>query len=175
MDPPFHRSDLAVWDERFLLRPRRLGIDCNNPSSTGPWVTFLDTSDFYGPHTNEVLIGRAIAGRRDQVFLATKFGFVPNPSEPGQIVVDGSPAYIRKAIEGSLQRLGVETIDLYYQHRVDPNTPIEETVGALSDLVREGKVRYIGLRSRRGHIERAHRVHAITAVPDRVLSLDPRS
>jgi aryl-alcohol dehydrogenase-like predicted oxidoreductase len=128
-------------------------------------ITFFDTSDFYGPHTNEVLIGRAIAGRRDQVFLSTKFGFVPNPSEPGQIVVDGTPAYIREAIEGSLQRLGVETIYLYYQHRVDPNTPIEETVGALSDLVREGKVRYIGL-SEAGvaTIERAHRVHSITAV-----------
>jgi aryl-alcohol dehydrogenase-like predicted oxidoreductase len=128
-------------------------------------VTFIDTSDAYGPHTNEVLVGRAIAGRRDQVFLATKFGYVQNPSEPGRITVDGSPAYIRKTIEGSLQRLGVETIDLYYQHRVDPNTPIEETVGALSDLVREGKVRYIGLsEAGAATIERAHRVHVITAV-----------
>jgi aryl-alcohol dehydrogenase-like predicted oxidoreductase len=128
-------------------------------------INFFDTSDIYGPHTNEVLIGRAIAGRRDQVFLCTKFGFVPNPSEPGRIVVDGSPPYIRKAIEGSLQRLGLETIDLYYQHRVDPKTPIEETVGALSVLVREGKVRYIGLsEAGAATIERAHRVHAITAV-----------
>lgn len=128
-------------------------------------VTFIDTSDAYGPHTNEVLVGRAIAGKRDQVFLATKFGYVPNPSEPGRITVDGSPAYIRKAIEGSLQRLGVETIDLYYQHRVDPNTPIEETVGALSDLVREGKVRYIGLsEAGAATIKRAHRIHVITAV-----------
>jgi aryl-alcohol dehydrogenase-like predicted oxidoreductase len=99
-------------------------------------VTLIDTSDAYGPHTNEVLVGRAIAGKRDQVFLATKFGYVQNPSKPGRITVDGSPAYIRKAIEGSLQRLGVETIDLYYQHRVDPNTPMEETVDAISDLVR---------------------------------------
>jgi aryl-alcohol dehydrogenase-like predicted oxidoreductase len=128
-------------------------------------ITLIDTSDAYGPHTNEVLVGRAIAGRRDQVFLASKFGYVPNPSVPGGIGVDGSPAYIGKAIEGSLQRLGVEMIDLYYQHRVDPNTPIEETVGALSDLVREGKVRYIGLsEASAATIERAHRVHPIAAV-----------
>jgi aryl-alcohol dehydrogenase-like predicted oxidoreductase len=128
-------------------------------------ITLIDTSDAYGPHTNEVLVGRAIAGRRDQVFLASKFGYVPNPSVPGGIGVDGRPAYIGKAIEGSLQRLGVEMIDLYYQHRVDPNTPIEETVGALSDLVREGKVRYIGLsEASAATIERAHRVHPIAAV-----------
>ena len=128
-------------------------------------ITLIDTSDAYGPHTNEVLVGRAIAGRRDQVFLATKFGYVPNPSIPGGIGVDSSPAYLRKAIEGSLQRLGVEMIDLYYQHRVDPNTPIEETVGTLSDLVREGRVRYIGLsEAAAATIERAHRIHPITAV-----------
>jgi aryl-alcohol dehydrogenase-like predicted oxidoreductase len=128
-------------------------------------ITLIDTSDAYGPHTNEVLVGRAIAGRRHQVFLATKFGYIPNPSVPGGIGVDGSPAYVRKAIEGSLQRLGVEMIDLYYQHRVDSNTPIEETVGTLSDLVREGKVRYIGLsEAAAATIERAHRIHPITAV-----------
>jgi aryl-alcohol dehydrogenase-like predicted oxidoreductase len=128
-------------------------------------ITLIDTSDAYGPHTNEVLVGRAIAGKRDQIFLASKFGYVPNPSVSGGIGVDGSPAYIRKAIEGSLQRLGLEMIDLYYQHRVDPNTPIEKTVGTLSDLVREGKVGYIGLsEAGAATIERAHRIHPITAV-----------
>src|SRR5580698_4308963 len=139
-------------------------------------ITLIDTSDAYGPHTNEVLVGRAIAGRRHQVFLATKFGYIPNPSVPGGIGVDGSPAYVRKAIEGSLQLLGVEMIDLYYQHRVDSNTPIEETVGTLSDLVREGKVRYIGLsEAAAGHNRTGSSHPPDHRSPVRVFSVDPRS
>ncbi len=128
-------------------------------------IDFLDTSDVYGPHTNEVLVGKALKGRRNRFFVATKFGIVRDPSNPGRRGVDGSPTYVRKSVEGSLQRLGIETIDLYYQHRVDPNTPIEETVGAMARLVEEGKVRYIGL-SEAGPktIERAHSVHPITAL-----------
>src|SRR5437588_8764223 len=107
-------------------------------------VTFLDTADMYGPFTNERLVGRAIAGRRSGVVLATKFGNVRG--EDGSFLgVNGSPEYVRRACDGSLQRLGVDVIDLYYQHRVDPNVPIEDTVGAMADLVREGKVRWIGL------------------------------
>ena len=128
-------------------------------------INFLDTSDVYGPHTNEELVGRTIKGKRDQVFLATKFGIVRDPANPNVRGVNGSPGYIRKAIEGSLKRLGVDHVDLYYQHRVDPETPIEDTVGALADLVREGKVRYIGLSEASPRtIERAHSVHPITAV-----------
>jgi aryl-alcohol dehydrogenase-like predicted oxidoreductase len=129
---------------------------------------FLDTSDMYGPHTNERLVGRAIKGRREEVFLATKFGIkLERASGGGPPVrsIDGSAAYVREACEGSLQRLGVEHIDLYYQHRVDPNTPIEETVGAMAQLVADGKVRHIGL-SEAGPqtIRRAHAVHPIAAV-----------
>jgi aryl-alcohol dehydrogenase-like predicted oxidoreductase len=128
-------------------------------------VTLLDTSDMYGPHTNEELVGRAIAGRRDQVVLATKFGVVRDPSDPSKRGIDGSAGYVRDAIEGSLRRLGVDHVDLYYQHRVDPDTPIEETVGAMAELVAEGKVRYLGL-SEAGveTIRRAHAVHPITAL-----------
>ncbi|MCW2967855.1 MAG: aldo/keto reductase family oxidoreductase [Solirubrobacteraceae bacterium] len=108
-------------------------------------VTFLDTSDMYGPHTNEQLVGRAIADRRDEVVLATKFGVKMDPDDPSKRGVDGRPEYVRECIEGSLRRLGVDHVDLYYQHRVDPNTPIEETVGAMGELVSEGKVRYLGL------------------------------
>jgi aryl-alcohol dehydrogenase-like predicted oxidoreductase len=128
-------------------------------------VTFLDTADMYGPHTNERLVGRAIAGRRAEVQLATKFGIVRNSTDPSARGIDGRPEYVRAACEGSLQRLGVETIDLYYQHRVDPATPIEETVGALAELVQEGKLRYIGL-SEAGPdtIRRAHATHPITAL-----------
>ena len=108
-------------------------------------VTMLDTADMYGPHTNEELVGKAIKGKREQVFIATKFGIVRDPSSPISRGVNGTPDYIRKSVEGSLQRLGVETIDLYYQHRIDPNTPIEESVGALAELVKAGKIRYIGL------------------------------
>jgi aryl-alcohol dehydrogenase-like predicted oxidoreductase len=128
-------------------------------------INFLDTSDVYGPHTNEELIGQVIKGKRDQVFLATKFGFVRDPANPGRRGVDGTPAYIRHSIEGSLKRLGVDTVDLYYQHRVDPKTPIEDTVGALADLVKEGKIRFIGLSEASAQtIERAHKVHPITAL-----------
>ncbi|HEY1457918.1 MAG TPA: aldo/keto reductase [Solirubrobacteraceae bacterium] len=125
----------------------------------------LDTSDMYGPHTNEELVGRAISDRREQVFLATKFGIKLDMGPPPRRAVDGSPAYVREACEGSLARLGVEHIDLYYQHRVDPNTPIEETVAAMAELVKEGKVRYLGLSEASAEtIRRAHAVHPITAV-----------
>jgi aryl-alcohol dehydrogenase-like predicted oxidoreductase len=128
-------------------------------------VTFLDTSDAYGPHTNEELIGRTIKGRRHDVFLATKFGIVRDPAEPLKRGFDGSPAYVRRSCEASLKRLGVETIDLYYQHRVDPKTPIEETVGAMADLVRAGKVRYIGLSEASvPTLERACKEHPVTAL-----------
>lgn len=125
-------------------------------------INFLDTSDMYGPHTNEVLVGRAIADRRDQVVLATKFGVVRDPGARG---LNGTPEYVKRAAEASLKRLGVDHIDLYYQHRVDPETPIEETVGALAELVQEGKVRHIGL-SEAGPdtLRRANAVHQITAL-----------
>ncbi|HVJ07070.1 MAG TPA: aldo/keto reductase [Acidisarcina sp.] len=128
-------------------------------------VNFLDTSDIYGPHTNEELVGKAIKGKRDQVFLATKFGILRDPLNPSKRGVDGSKEYVRKSIEGSLKRLQVDTVDLYYQHRIDPKTPIEETVGALAELVREGKIRYIGLSEASPQtIERAQKVHPITAI-----------
>jgi aryl-alcohol dehydrogenase-like predicted oxidoreductase len=128
-------------------------------------VSFLDTADMYGPHTNEELVGRAIRGRRDEVVLATKFGIVRDPGDPRLRGVNGSPQYVREACEGSLRRLGVETIDLYYQHRVDPSTPIEDTVGAMANLVRAGKVRYLGLsEAAPGTIRRAHAVHPVTAL-----------
>jgi aryl-alcohol dehydrogenase-like predicted oxidoreductase len=126
---------------------------------------FLDTSDMYGPHTNEELVGRAIGDRRERVFLATKFGIKLELGPPPRRAIDGSPAYVREACEGSLRRLGVEHIDLYYQHRVDPRTPIEETVGAMAELVREGKVRHLGLsEASAATIRRAHAVHPIAAV-----------
>ena len=128
-------------------------------------IDFLDTSDIYGPHTNEVLVGKALKGRRNRFFVATKFGILRDPNDPTRRGVDGSPAYIRKSVEASLQRLGIETIDLYYQHRVDPKTPIEDTVGAMARLIEEGKVRYLGLsEAAPTTIERAHRVHPITAL-----------
>ena len=128
-------------------------------------LTFLDTADMYGPHTNEELVGKALKGRRQQVFLATKFGIQRDPANPQLRGVNGRPEYVRSSVEGSLRRLGVETIDLYYQHRVDPNTPIEETVGAMSRLIEEGKVRFIGLsEASAATIERAHKVHPITAL-----------
>lgn len=128
-------------------------------------VTLLDTADMYGPHTNEELVGRAIKGKRQQVVLATKFGIVRDPSNPEARGVCGRPDYVRQSVEGSLKRLGVEEIDLYYQHRVDPTVPIEDTVGALSDLVAAGKIRYIGLSEAPvALLERAHRVHPITAL-----------
>lgn len=128
-------------------------------------VTLLDTADMYGPHTNEQLIGKAIKGKRDQVFLATKFGIVRDPADPTARGVSSKPDYIRRSVEGSLQRLGVETIDLYYQHRVDPKVPIEEVVGSLADLIQEGKIRHIGLSEASvATLERAHQVHPITAL-----------
>src|SRR6187402_422250 len=108
-------------------------------------VTLLDTADAYGPHTNELLVGKAIRGRRDQVVIATKFGYLRTPEEPAKKGFSGRPEYVKAACEASLQRLGVDTIDLYFQHRVDPATPIEETVGAMAELVKEGKVRALGL------------------------------
>jgi aryl-alcohol dehydrogenase-like predicted oxidoreductase len=127
-------------------------------------VTLLDTSDIYGPFTNERFVGRAIAGRRDDVVLATKFGIV-REEDGTRRGIDGSPAYIRKACEASLQRLGIDHIDLYYQHRVDPKTPIEDTVGALAELVQEGKVRFLGLSEAAPEtIRRAHAVHPISAL-----------
>ncbi|MGL5388144.1 MAG: aldo/keto reductase [Enterobacterales bacterium] len=128
-------------------------------------VTMLDTADMYGPHTNEQLVGKAIKGKRDQVFLATKFGIVRDPADPTARGVSSKPDYIRRSVEGSLQRLGVETIDLYYQHRVDPTVPIEEVVGTLAELITEGKIRHIGLSEASvDTVERAHKVHPITAL-----------
>ncbi|MES2570605.1 MAG: aldo/keto reductase [Verrucomicrobiota bacterium] len=128
-------------------------------------VDFLDTSDAYGPHTNELLLGKAIAGRRDGLLLATKFGFLRDPSDPARKGFSGRPEFVKAACEGSLKRLGVDVIDLYYQHRVDPETPIEETVGAMAELVREGKVRFLGLsEAAPATIRRAHAVHPITAL-----------
>ncbi|MFD9896111.1 aldo/keto reductase [Amycolatopsis sp. NPDC059027] len=128
-------------------------------------VTLLDTADMYGPFKNEELVGRAIAGRRDSVVLATKFGIVRDPADPSKRGVRGDAEYVRSAAEASLRRLGVDHIDLYYQHRVDPNTPIEETVGALASLVEQGKIRHIGLsEASAATIRRAHAVHPITAV-----------
>src|SRR5262252_8799811 len=128
-------------------------------------IFFLDTADVYGPHKNEELVGRAIKGRRDDVVLATKFGIVRDPKNPGTRAVSGKPHYVRQSCEGSLRRLGVETIDLYYQQRVDPDTPIEETVGAMAQLVKEGKVRYLGLsEASPDTLRRAMKVHPITAL-----------
>ena len=128
-------------------------------------INFLDTADIYGPYTNEELVGRAIKDKRDKVVLATKFGIVRDPKTPSLRAVNGKPDYVRQSCEGSLRRLGVETIDLYYQHRVDPNTPIEETVGAMAQLIKEGKIRHIGL-SEAGPqtLRRAVKIHPITAL-----------
>ncbi len=128
-------------------------------------ITLLDTADMYGPHTNESLVGRAIAGRREQVFLATKFGIMRDPDDPSVRGISGRPDYVRRSADASLRRLGVETIDLYYQHRVDPSVPIEETVGAMAELVSAGKVRYLGLsEASPATIRRAHKVHPITTL-----------
>jgi aryl-alcohol dehydrogenase-like predicted oxidoreductase len=127
-------------------------------------VTHLDTAEIYGPYTNEELVGRALRGRRDQVVLASKFGFVSHAGG-GPGMLDSTPANIRTAVEGSLRRLGTDYLDLYYQHRVDPNTPIEETVGAMAALVQEGKVRFLGLSEASPvTIRRAHAVHPIAAL-----------
>lgn len=128
-------------------------------------INLLDTADMYGPHTNEELIGKAIVGKRDHVFLASKFGIVRDPANPTARGVNGRPDYIRQAIDGTLKRLGVETLDLYYQHRIDPQVAIEETVGAMAELVKAGKVRYLGLSEASAvTLERAHKVHPISAL-----------
>ena len=148
----------GAGDEKSGLRTIRRALELA--------VTFLDTAEVYGPYTNELLVGRAIAGRRDQVEIATKFGFSFDPDNPyGPRGVDGSPLNVKRACEGSLERLGTDYIDLYYQHRVDPTVPIEETVGAMAELVKAGKVRYIGLSEASPEvIRRAHATHPLTAV-----------
>jgi aryl-alcohol dehydrogenase-like predicted oxidoreductase len=128
-------------------------------------VTFLDTADVYGPYTNERLVGRVVAGRRDEVVLATKFGNEVDDQGNRTGRVNGRPEYVRKAVDGSLQRLGLDVIDLYYQHRVDPDTPVEETFGALGELVAAGKVRYLGIsEAAPDTIRRAHATSPLTAV-----------
>src|SRR6478609_8215593 len=128
-------------------------------------VTFLDTADVYGPHLNEELVGRAIKDKRDQVVLATKFGIVRDPANPTARGVNGKPDYVKKSCEASLRRLGVDYVDLYYQHRVDPDTPIEDTVGAMAELVKEGKVRFLGLSEvAPDTLRNAHATHPITAL-----------
>ncbi len=128
-------------------------------------ITFFDTADVYGPHTNEEFVGRALKGHREQVVIATKFGIVRDPEKAAFRGINGKPDYVKKSCEGSLRRLQIDCIDLYYQHRVDPDTPIEETVGAMAALVRQGKVRFLGLSEASAEtIRRAHAVHPITAV-----------
>jgi aryl-alcohol dehydrogenase-like predicted oxidoreductase len=150
---------------RTIQRALDLGID------------FIDTAEVYGPYSNEQLVGRALAGRRDQVVLATKFGLISHRNGDA-LMVDGHPDNIRVAIEGSLKRLGTDHVDLYYQHRIDPSVPIEETIGALSDLVREGKVKHIGLSEAAPEtIRRAHAVHPLTAIQNEysLWTRDPES
>jgi aryl-alcohol dehydrogenase-like predicted oxidoreductase len=150
----FYSSSASTEAEGISLIHRALALG----------VTFLDTADVYGSHTNEVTVGKALQGRRDSVVLATKFGIVrqPGSTTPG---VSGKPEYVRAACEASLKSLGVEFIDLYYQHRVDPKVPIEETVGAMAQLVKQGKVRYLGLsEAAPATLRRAHQVHPITAL-----------
>ncbi|WP_324734371.1 aldo/keto reductase [Pseudomonas paeninsulae] len=128
-------------------------------------LNLLDTADAYGPHSNEELLGKALAGRREQAFLASKFGLLRDPQDPQRRGVSGRPEYVRQSIEGSLKRLNTDYLDLYYQHRIDPEVPIEETIGAMAELVQQGKVRYLGLSEVAPEtLERAHRVHPISAV-----------
>src|SRR5712675_1085908 len=128
-------------------------------------LNFLDTADIYGPYKNEELVGKTIKGKRDQVVLATKFGIVRDPKDPTVRGVSGKADYVRKSCEASLRRLGIDTIDLYYQHRVDPNTPIEDTVRAMANLVKDGKVRYLGLSEASANTRRrAVKVHPIAAL-----------
>ena len=128
-------------------------------------ITFFDTADAYGPHTNEELIGRILKPHRDQIVLATKFGILRDGGNAGFSGINGKPDYVKQACEGSLRRLQVDCIDLYYQHRVDPDTPVEETIGAMAELVREGKVRFLGMSEAGAEaIRRAHAVHPITAL-----------
>lgn len=128
-------------------------------------ITFFDTADMYGPYTNEELVGKAIKGKRDKLIIATKFGIVRDPANPASRGVNGKPAYVKSSVEGSLKRLEIDVIDLYYLHRVDPNTPIEETVGAMADLVKEGKIRGIGLsEASAATLKKGHSVYPITAL-----------
>lgn len=128
-------------------------------------ITFFDTADMYGPYTNEILVGKAIKGFRDSITLATKFGIVRDPNDPSKRGVNGRPEYVRSSVEGSLKRLGIDVIDLYYLHRKDPDTPIEETVGAMAQLVQEGKIRAIGLSEVNADtLRKAHAVHPVTAL-----------
>ena len=128
-------------------------------------IYFWDTADMYGPHLNEELVGKALKGRRDQIVLATKFGIQTDPNDVFKRTINGRPEYVRSACDASLKRLGTDHIDLYYQHRVDADTPIEETVGAMKELVEQGKIRHIGLSEASAQtIERAHAVHPITAL-----------
>lgn len=128
-------------------------------------ITFFDTADMYGPHTNEELLGRALKGHREKVVIATKFGILRDPEKPQFRGISGKPDYVREACEGSLRRLQIDCVDLYYQHRVDPDTPIEETVGAMAELVHQGKVRFLGLSEAGAEtIRRAHAVHPISAL-----------
>jgi aryl-alcohol dehydrogenase-like predicted oxidoreductase len=151
----FYASDAGSDADAIAVIQKALGLGLN----------FLDTADMYGPYTNEVLLGKAIAGRRGQVFLATKFGIQRDPVNPKLRGISGKPDYVRASCEGSLKRLNVERIDLYYQHRVDRSTPIEETVGAMAELVRAGKIGGIGLSEpSAATIRKAHKVHPITAV-----------
>ncbi|MFD3640132.1 aldo/keto reductase [Streptomyces griseus] len=144
----------AGRDETRSIRTLRRAVDLG--------VTHLDTAEVYGPYVNEELVGRALRGRRDEAVLATKFGLVSHSGRPGP---DSTPANVRTAVEGSLRRLGTDRIDLYYQHRVDPGTPVEETVGALSELVAAGKILHIGLsEASAATIRRAHAVHPVAAV-----------
>jgi aryl-alcohol dehydrogenase-like predicted oxidoreductase len=141
-------------------------------------LTFFDTADMYGPFTNEVLLGRALGARRDEAIVATKFGNVRDPDDPTKRAINGRPEYVRQACDASLSRLGTDHIDLYSQHRVDPDTPIEETVGAMAELVQAGKVRYLGLsEAAPATIRRAHKVHPISALQTEysVWARDPES
>src|SRR5262245_22863845 len=144
-------------DERESLATIQRALDLG--------CTFLDTADMYGPYKNEELVGRAIKGRRNEVVIATKFGIVRDPTNRMVRAISGKPDYVREACEGSLKRLGVEVIDLYYQHRVDPSTPIEDTVGAMAELVKAGKVRHLGLSEASVEtLRRAAAVHPIAAL-----------
>ncbi len=128
-------------------------------------VNFLDTADMYGPYTNEELVGKAVKGKRDEFIISTKFGIQLDKGDPYKRLINGKPEYVRQAVEASLNRLGIETIDLYYQHRVDDDTPIEETVGEMAKLVQEGKVKYLGLSEASAEtLKRASKVHPITAL-----------
>ena len=138
-------------------------------------VTLLDTADVYGPHTNEILVGKAVKGRREGVVIATKFGIVRDPDDPLKRGISGKPEYVRARCEASLKRLGVDTIDLYYQHRVDQTVPIEETVGAMGELVKAGKARALGLsEASPDTIRRAHKTHPIAAGADAWITFGAR-